>query len=227
MNRAPSQRKRHSSTFSSSGGKLALVVDPVMVATSGDPLLAPDAEAALKQVIIPRAHVLTPNLNEALRLVGRSAPPQTLCELIDLAREVGDLGAASVLLKGGHVTGTFDDDLTAVTDAADVAVDTITPSPEAVPVDGLAIDLLVSGGTLRAITGPRYRTRHTHGTGCTLSAAIVAALCAGHALPTACIIARQFVSDGIALGARMRVGHGNGPLDHAGAGRAMAALSGV
>jgi hydroxymethylpyrimidine/phosphomethylpyrimidine kinase len=124
---------------------LPLVVDPVMVATSGDVLLKPEAVDALRRELIPLAHLITPNLPEAAVLLG-SAEAETEAEMLDQARGLLALGCRAVLLKGGHGTG------------------------EA------AIDVLADAARVERLALPRLDTPHTHGTGCTLSAATAALL---------------------------------------------------
>ena len=136
--------------------EIPLVVDPVMVATSGDVLLQADAIDAVRHVLLPRARLVTPNLPEAARLLD-TTPAETEAAVEEQGREICNrFGCKAVLMKGGHGTS----------------------------VD--AVDLLIeaSGKTLRLST-PRIDTRHTHGTGCTLSAAIAALLATGADLETA------------------------------------------
>jgi hydroxymethylpyrimidine/phosphomethylpyrimidine kinase len=160
-----------------------LVCDPVMVATSGDVLLAPDAIAAYKGELIPRAMLITPNLPEAARLL--DAPQAaTPSEMEDQARALLQLGPKAVLLKGGHATG------------------------------GVALDILAWKGGLERLEAPRIETPHTHGTGCTLSAAVAALLARGAGLEEAVRAAKAFVWRALAAGVRLGVGRGRGPVDH-------------
>lgn len=171
------------------GGFGPLVVDPVMVSKGNAPLLAPEACTALREELIPLADVLTPNLPEAAALLG--------CALGDLAGDDARRGAAAdlrrmgarhVLLKGGH-------------------------APEADGgEDGEAVDLWYDGATFRYLSAPRIRTRHTHGTGCTLSAAICAGLARGLPVGSALQAAKAFVSAAIARAPGL--GRGHGPLGH-------------
>lgn len=136
-----------------------LVVDPVMVATSGDPLLAEEAEAALRELLVPLADVITPNLPEAARLLGgdsgEAPAADDLAGMREQALALLELGPRMALLKGGHL----DDDA----------------APE-----GRAVDVLAVRGESAApartveLSAPRVPTRNTHGTGCTLSSAIAA-----------------------------------------------------
>jgi hydroxymethylpyrimidine/phosphomethylpyrimidine kinase len=162
-----------------------LVVDPVMVASSGDRLLEPEAERSYVAALLPHANVLTPNLREAEVLLG--GPIRTLAEQRDAARALAELGPASVVVKGGH----------AVADEPDEAV-----------------DVLWDGGSLHELRGPRIDTRNDHGTGCTFAAAITAALAVGSDVGAAVRIGKDFVSRAVRGGAAWQLGGGHGPLDH-------------
>lgn len=163
--------------------RVPLVVDPVMVATSGDVLLAPDAIDAVRTRLFPLATVVTPNLREAARLLD-AAVATSEDEMEAQGRSLLALGAKAVLIKGGH------------SEAAD------------------ATDILVfDAGSLR-FSAPRIATRNTHGTGCTLAAAIAARLAEGDSLPTAVGAAKEFVWNAIETGRTLAVGKGNGPVDH-------------
>jgi len=165
------------------GRDIPLVVDPVMVATSGDVLLAPDAIETVRTRLIPRAAVVTPNLPEAAQLLGEPVAA-TEAEIRDQLGRLSRLGAKAVLLKGGHGDGHD------------------------------ATDYLAIGDRVIALSAPRIATRHTHGTGCTLSAAIAACLALGDDLETAVRRAKHYVHEAIAAGRDLGVGHGNGPVDH-------------
>jgi hydroxymethylpyrimidine/phosphomethylpyrimidine kinase len=162
---------------------IPLVLDPVMVATSGDPLIADAAVDTLKSVLIPRATLITPNLLEAARLLGSTIANDEVAATRQLDA-LAKFGAEAVLLKGGHGTGAE------------------------------AIDLLWLGGRVTRLVSPRLATRHTHGTGCTLSAAIAALLASGHDLAVAVTRAKTFVHRAIAAGASLTIGNGSGPVDH-------------
>lgn len=161
-----------------------LVVDPVMVATSGDLLLAPDAVDAVRGDLLPLADLITPNLAEAARLLSTSIA-KSESDMEAQARALLSLGPKAVLVKGGHG------------DSAD------------------AVDILVvaDAPTLR-FAQPRVATRNTHGTGCTLSAAIAAYLARGEPLAEATSLAKQFVHAALLAGVEMRIGAGAGPVDH-------------
>jgi len=163
--------------------EIPLVCDPVMVATSGDVLLEPDAIGALRERLIPRASLLTPNIPEAARLLG--CPEAT--DLDEMARQAEALrafGCAAVLLKGGHGSGKT------------------------------ATDILAHAGGIVPLEAPRIETPNTHGTGCTLSAAIAALLAAGEPLEQAVRRAKAFVWSALEAGAHCQIGHGSGPVDH-------------
>jgi hydroxymethylpyrimidine/phosphomethylpyrimidine kinase len=160
-----------------------IVVDPVMVATSGDRLLATDAIDALRTLLIPRALVLTPNLPEAAALL-EHAPARSEAEMEAQARALLDLGAKFVLIKGGHGEGYE------------------------------SIDLLVDATSVTRFAGRRIATRNTHGSGCTLSAAIAAGLAKGLDLKAAARDAKTYVTAAIAGADKLGIGHGHGPLHH-------------
>ena len=160
-----------------------IVLDPVMVATSGDKLLAPDAVGALRRLLIPRALIVTPNLPEAAALTGASAARNER-EMEIQARQILELGARNVLIKGGHGEGED------------------------------SVDLLVGQGDVIRLAAKRIATKNTHGTGCTLSSAIAAGLAKGADLVTAVQDAKTYVTAAIAAADRLQVGHGHGPLHH-------------
>jgi hydroxymethylpyrimidine/phosphomethylpyrimidine kinase len=160
-----------------------IVLDPVMVATSGDRLLNPDAVGALRRLLIPRAVVVTPNLPEAAALTGADMARNER-EMEIQARQILELGARNVLIKGGHGQG---DD---------------------------SVDLLVGEGEVVRLSAKRIATKNTHGTGCTLSSAIAAGLAKGADLISAVQDAKTYVTAAIAAADRLQVGHGHGPLHH-------------
>ncbi|MEO8408289.1 MAG: bifunctional hydroxymethylpyrimidine kinase/phosphomethylpyrimidine kinase [Oxalobacteraceae bacterium] len=161
-----------------------VVLDPVMVATSGDRLIAQETIAVLVAELFPLATVVTPNLDEATLLLGR--PVETEAQLADAARDLLQLGAPAILLKGGHLSGC-----------------------EVVDI------LLQPGQKLLRMASERIASRNTHGTGCTLSSAIACYLALGHDLSVAVQLARSYVYQAILQGADVRTGHGHGPLNHA------------
>ena len=161
----------------------AAVVDPVMVATSGDMLIQEDAVSVLKRDLIPVARLITPNLDEAAKLTGL-AVATSIEEMQAQGRAIIAQGAQGVLMKGGHFGGERADDLL------------VLPDREVL------------------IEGRRIATENTHGTGCTLSAAIAAHLAAGLDVESAVRRAKTYLSEALEAGVRLDVGHGAGPVDH-------------
>jgi hydroxymethylpyrimidine/phosphomethylpyrimidine kinase len=157
-----------------------LVVDPVMIAKSGDRLLREDAVETLRRALLPLADVVTPNIPEAEVLAGITI--RTHADRVAAGRAIITLGAHAVVIKGGH----SDDD----------------------PI----VDLLVDDDGVHEFRAARIVTRSTHGTGCTFSSAIAAALGRGEDLATAVGDARAYLSS--ALAQAPGLGHGHGPLNH-------------
>lgn len=166
-----------------------IVVDPVMVAKSGDRLLQQEAVDALMSTLVPIADVLTPNLPEAETLLGTTI--RNAEEMESAALQLLDLGCRVVMLKGGHAIGPFCDDF-------------VCPS-QPTGSQGLAPQWL---------RGPRTETRNTHGTGCTLSAAIAALLARGLPVLDALKDAKSYLTGAIEAGADFRLGSGHGPVQH-------------
>ena len=164
-----------------SGIDAPVVLDPVMIATSGAVLVGPEAVAALREMLFPRAGLLTPNLPELAHLAGRELP--THAAMVAAAEELAAATGAAVLAKGGH-----------------------TQSERITDV------LVVPGEAPLSFDHARIDTRHTHGTGCTLSSAIATLLGRGESLPEAVRLARQFVLQ--AIEAAPGYGAGSGPLGH-------------
>jgi len=156
------------------------VLDPVMVATSGDRLLDRDAEKLIARRLAPLALLVTPNLNEAEILV--DAEVRTPDQMERAARALVAMGARAALVKGGHLTG------------------------------ATLVDVLVHDDSARRFTHERIDTTSTHGTGCTLSAAVTAGLALGRPLEQAVTDALDFVHRAIA--AAPGLGRGHGPLNH-------------
>jgi hydroxymethylpyrimidine/phosphomethylpyrimidine kinase len=157
------------------------VLDPVMVATSGDRLLSTDAEATVRESLVPLAAVVTPNLDEAAILCG--FPVRDAADMARAGAHLIGLGAGAALIKGGHLAG---EEL---------------------------VDLLVTAETVSRFPHRRIATRSTHGTGCTLSAAITACLALGHSLEDAVAIALDYLQRAIASAPGL--GGGHGPVNHA------------
>jgi hydroxymethylpyrimidine/phosphomethylpyrimidine kinase len=164
------------------GFAFPLVVDPVMVSKHGLPLLPPDALGAIRDLLLPRAALLTPNLPEAEALTGRAI--RTVEDMRRATCRLHEMGARAVLLKGGHLAG----------DSSEV------------------VDLLFDGAAWHEFPAERVDTRHTHGTGCTYSAAVVAALAAGRPLADAVARAKRFLHQ--AIRTNPGLGQGCGPVNH-------------
>jgi hydroxymethylpyrimidine/phosphomethylpyrimidine kinase len=160
-----------------------VVLDPVMVAASGDPLLEADAVEALRAILIPHATLITPNLAEAAILLGQ-AVARSEYEMAAQALKLHETGASAVLIKGGHSAG------------------------EA------AIDILFEGDEFVSFEAPRAETENTHGTGCTLSAAIAAELAKGADLAEAVGAAKTYVTEAILAADELEIGKGRGPVHH-------------
>ncbi|KAJ3009574.1 hypothetical protein HKX48_007862 [Thoreauomyces humboldtii] len=173
-----------------------IVVDPVMISTSGSVLLAADAVSALRRFLIPLAEVLTPNVPEAEALTGMSI--RTPADVRLAARELHSLGCANVLIKGGHMP----------LDKAGVPIEDLANCPP----DAHVVDVLFDGKEFREYTSTYVDTTSTHGTGCTLSSAIAAGLANGLDVPCAVDLAIRFVANG--LRTRFPIGKGRGPLNH-------------
>lgn len=161
-----------------------IVLDPVMIAKSGDALLRDDAVEALTRRLLPRARVLTPNLPEAARLLG-AAPAADADEMLDQGEALRALGPRAVLMKGGHGEG-----------------------PECVDF------LIDEGAPPLALRAPRQAAKNTHGTGCTLSSAIAAGLAKGLDLTQASGEAHAYLQGAIAAADGLAIGGGIGPVHH-------------
>ena len=166
------------------GRHVPVVVDPVMVAKSGDVLLRDDAIAAMRELLFPLSEVLTPNLPEAARLLNRPVAADET-EIESQGRALLALGPRAVLMKGGHANGSR------------------------------CVDVLVAENRspLR-FEAARSGTRNTHGTGCTLSAAIAAHLALGADLPAAVREAHAYLQGAINAADLLTVGSGHGPVHH-------------
>ena len=163
-----------------------IVLDPVMIAKSGDALLAKAAVGALREALVPLALVITPNLPEAGVLLD-SRGPESIKEMTRAAERLHALmgrGERWVWLKGGHL-----------------------PS-------GDATDLLFNGDRMIELSQPRVATKNTHGTGCTLSAALAALLPQRVDVPTAAKDAKAYLTEALRHADELNVGQGHGPVHH-------------
>lgn len=153
-----------------------VVIDPVMVAKGGASLLELDAVSIFQETLLPHAYLLTPNIPEAERLINCRINSEASME--QAARQLHNMGAANVLLKGGHMSG------------------------------GDAVDILFDGQAIHRFTSERFFTSATHGTGCSFASAIAAYLAQGEPLKEAVRLAKIFISNAIRLARPMGKGHG-------------------
>ncbi len=160
-----------------------VVVDPVMVSSSGRRLLSPQAIKAMVADIFPLASLLTPNLDEAAVLLDQPVL-QDQSGMENCAAKIACMGVAGVLLKGGHLKGQK------------------------------STDVLYAGEQFTRFSADRIDTKNTHGTGCTLSAAIAAYLARGHGLARAIAKAKTYTTGAIKAADELNTGAGAGPLNH-------------
>lgn len=161
-----------------------IVLDPVMVATSGDKLLQDEAIETLKHELIPMARVITPNIPEAEILLGKKIRSQD--ELPDTAKELSQNNGVSVLLKAGHLTG----------------------------VELVDIFYNAEEDYILELKAERVLTKNTHGTGCTLSSAVASFLALGYSLNDAVRSANNYIHQAVKEGADYITGKGHGPVHH-------------
>jgi hydroxymethylpyrimidine/phosphomethylpyrimidine kinase len=166
-----------------------LVVDPVMVAKSGDRLLDDEAIAAIQSELLPRAFVVTPNIPEAEVLSRMAIRTDDDCR--EAARRIAAFGPATVLIKGGH--------------RADAAIRDLLHVPHRRGGPG-------DGDEFIEFTAERVPGSHTHGTGCTFAAALASHLALGRQLAEAVPLAQRYVAGAIRHAPGL--GHGHGPMDH-------------
>lgn len=161
-----------------------VVLDPVMVSTSGHRLIENSAVELLKERLLPMARVLTPNVPEAEILVGKKISSES--DFQEVAKELSDRYGISVLLKAGHLEG-------------EILTDYFYNREE---------------NSFTVLPSKRVDTQNTHGTGCTLSSALAAALAKGKDLTPAAITAKRYIEQAIISGADYVIGHGHGPVNH-------------
>ena len=161
-----------------------IVLDPVMVAQSGDRLIEDDAITALREKLIPLADLITPNIPEAAVLLDKEIT--TSNDLEHAAVDLLKLGCANVLIKGGHLSGENSDDLL----------------------------FLGAEEKMVILPGKRIKTNNNHGTGCTLSSAIAAGLAKGLPMEKSVRQAKEYVAGAILSGADYTIGKGHGPVHH-------------
>ena len=164
-----------------------VVLDPVMVATSGDRLIASATVGVLVARLFPLAELITPNLDEAGLLLGSAIAAERMPtpeSLNDDAQALRAMGAPAALLKGGHLPGDW------------------------------VVDVLATASGCERLESARIVTHNGHGTGCTLSSAIAVHLALGHPLHEAVRLGRAYILGAIQAGAHVHTGHGHGPLNH-------------
>ena len=161
-----------------------VVLDPVMVSTSGHRLIEEDAVEVIMRRLMPLARVITPNIPEAEILAGCSISGEDVFD--EIARKLSGNTGVSVLLKAGHLNG-------------DSLVDYFYNAED---------------GTMMKLPSKRVHTRNTHGTGCTLSSAFAAALAKGEDLTAAAVSAKKYIEQAIISGADYEIGGGHGPVNH-------------
>jgi hydroxymethylpyrimidine/phosphomethylpyrimidine kinase len=155
-----------------------VVVDPVMLSKSGDPLLDADGVQTLRTELLPRALVVTPNIPEAEALSRRTI--RSLEDARDAARRIQDMGPSAVIITGGHAVGQEEE----------------------------IVDLLFDGQRFEELRTPRIATGNTHGTGCTFASAIAANLALGHSLAESAARAQRYVAGAIRHAPGIGHGHG-------------------
>jgi hydroxymethylpyrimidine/phosphomethylpyrimidine kinase len=163
---------------------IPIILDPVMIATSGDRLISDEAVDVLRRALMPLADLITPNLPEAATLVGEPVATDETTILAQGRRLIA-LGAKAVLIKGGHADGHESVDY-----------------------------LIAGDGRSHRFPSRRIATRNTHGTGCTLSSAVAAGLARGLLLGEAVDRAKAYVTAAIAAADTLQVGRGHGPVHH-------------
>jgi len=161
-----------------------LVLDPVMVSTSGHRLIEESAVKVLAKELIPMASIITPNIPEAEILASESI--RSVNDLPRIAEKLSLGGTISVMMKGGHLEDG---------DAEDILYD-------------------AQKGKRITISSPRVRTVNTHGTGCTLSSAIASYLAQGNGIEEAVRQAKEYIYQAILSGSQYAIGHGHGPVNH-------------
>ena len=166
--------------------KVTIVLDPVMVSTSGHRLLSEEARDVIKERLLPMSTIITPNIPEMIELTDMTLSNVT--EKETAAKHLLDLGARYVLLKGGHEDGDIKTDLLFYYDS----------------------DSLVT----KMFSFETIVTKNTHGTGCTLSSAIASFIAKGFSVEESVAKAKQYVSDAIFHGADIAIGNGHGPVNH-------------
>ncbi|KZV49807.1 Thiamin biosynthesis protein isoform 1 [Dorcoceras hygrometricum] len=164
----------------------ALVVDPVMVSTSGDVLADSSVLASFREELLPLADIVTPNLKEASALLGDGITLETVADMRSAAKHIYEIGPRNVLVKGGDLSASSD-----------------------------AVDVLFDGKNFYEFRSARIKTLNTHGTGCTLASCIAAEVARGSSVFSAVKIAKRYVETALDYSRDIRIGGGHqGPFDH-------------
>jgi len=164
--------------------EIPMVLDPVMVAESGDALLAEEAVSAIRDHLFPIAELITPNMHEAAKLLAQPMA-SSRTQMVEQAHALKAQGAKAVLLKGGHATSKEADDI-----------------------------FVNASGEEFWFSAPFIDTKNTHGTGCSLSSAIASGLAKGKDLTVAIADAKAWLSKAIAAADTLAIGQGAGPVHH-------------
>jgi thiamine-phosphate diphosphorylase len=220
-----------SSSSNTRSSRPFVVLDPVMISTSGHKLIEEDAKAAIVDLIFPYVDIVTPNKFEAEELLGRSL--NSFHDIERGAKEILDMGVKSVLIKGGHV---FSEDISSVSKRTDDKYAQDYFLSKEPPLDKDGKERICDGCRGVWLRTDRYDSVHTHGTGCTLSSVIASALAIGHQqrslvmvvgddiggtgagaatsiyLTDACVLAKAYITAGVASG--VGIGQGPGPVVH-------------
>ncbi len=184
-----------------------VVVDPVLVSSTGSALMEKGGVDAYWDLLLPYATVATPNLREAAMLTGRDVGELTsVAAMRQVALDLRGLGASTVVVKGGHLAAT----------RAQASAGGATGSSGSSAAAAGSPDIVAGPEGVVVLEGTRVATGNDHGTGCSLSAAICANLARGATPMAAIVAAKEFVRQGLEGGAAWRLGSGHGPIDHFG-----------
>ena len=192
--------------YAAAGRLPNLVVDPVLVSSTGARLLDPGAEAAYREALFPHALVVTPNTREAQAMAGSAVV--SLDDARKAAGKLAEWGPRWVVVKGGHLQ------------ANDPSRETISPTAaRTAGAEVMSCDVVVESATgdVEELCLPRVDTRNDHGTGCSFGAATAAGLARGLPVPEALRAAKRFVHEGLERSARWALGAGHGPVGKLGA----------
>ncbi|XP_009766916.1 thiamine biosynthetic bifunctional enzyme TH1, chloroplastic isoform X1 [Nicotiana sylvestris] len=163
----------------------ALVVDPVMVSTSGHTLAGPSILDSFREELLPMADIVTPNLKEASALLG-GVPLETIADMHYAAKAIHDIGPRNVLVKGGDLPASLD-----------------------------AVDVFYDGKDFYVFQSSRIMTPNTHGTGCTLASSVAAELAKGSQMLSAVKVAKRYIEAALSYSKNIAIGGGRqGPVDH-------------